>query len=118
MKFQTYATYIRGLPDLVGPIHGLLTMDDEALRFETFERKFWRWKKKQVELVIPRAELGRITDLDREAQPRQRTWIARILLWLNIEPNGIYVDWGDRTLVFDCERPIDPLLHQDARHER
>ena len=109
-KFQSYATYVRGMPCLMGPIHGLLAIDEESLRFETFERSFWKWKLKQVELVIPRAEIRRITDLDGNVETRKLSAIARILLWLNVEPNGVCVDWGDRRIVFDCERPIDGLL--------
>jgi hypothetical protein len=59
---------------------------------------------------MPRAEISRITDLEGSTAPRRRGALARLSRWLNVEPNGIYVDWGERTLVFDCERPIDLLL--------
>jgi hypothetical protein len=117
-EFSTYATYIRGL-DLEGPIHGLLTLSDDALRFQTFERKGalelllpepWRPKREAVDIVMPRAEIARITDLDGFAEPRDESLFRRLLTWLNVEPNGIYVQWGTRTIVFDCERPIDALL--------
>ena len=117
--FSTYATYIRGLPDLEGPIHGLLTMSEEALRFETFDRKRpleallpepWRSKEKPVEVIIPRAEIARVTDLDGRISPKPRPRLARLLSWLNLEPNGICVEWGEKRVVFDCERRIDSLL--------
>jgi len=114
-KFQSYATYVRGL-DREGPIPGLLTLDEEALKFESFEKSFWRWKTEAVTVVIPRAEIARITDLDGRSG-RKLTAIARILLWLNVEPNGVTVEWGDRRIVFDCERPIDGLLMQLGKQE-
>ena len=118
---SSYATYIRGLPDLEGPIHGLLTVSREELRFETFDRKSpleallpeaWRSKKKPVSLIIPRAEIARITDLDGNTTPKRRSALARILLWLNVEPAGVVVEWGEQRIVFDCDRSLEQLLSQ------
>ena len=116
MSFQTYATYIRGL-DWQGPIPGLLTLTQDALRFESFEKKSplaallpesWRPKPAPVQVTIPRAEIARITDLEGMTAPKRG--FARLWTWLNLEPNGVRVEWGERVLVFDCERPIDALL--------
>jgi hypothetical protein len=117
MTFSTYATYVRGL-DVEGPIPGLLTVDAEVLRFETFDRKAglemllpeaWRPQRKAIELVIPCEEIARITDLDGRKQTK-KTWLARVMRWMNLEPNGIRVEWGEKVIVFDCERGIDALL--------
>ena len=117
--FRSYATYVRGLDDLEGPIPGLLTLTEDALRFESFEKKSplaallpesWRPKHQPVDLTIPRAEILRVTDLTGEERPGPRGSMARLLSWLNVEPNGVRVEWGERTLIFDCERSIEPLL--------
>jgi hypothetical protein len=118
VSFQTYATYIRGL-DWEGPIPGLLTLADDALRFESFEKKSplaallpegWRPKQAPVEVSIPRSEIRRITDLD--GRTSEKRGLARVMTWLNLEPNGVRVEWGERVVIFDCERPIDALLNE------
>jgi hypothetical protein len=59
-------------------------------------------------VTIPRAEIARITDLDGGTTGKRG--IARLWTWLNLEPNGVRVEWGERVVIFDCERPIDRLL--------
>ncbi len=121
--FSSYATYVRGLEDLEGPIHGWLTLGEDGLRFESFEKKSAlaallpedrRPRSEHVEIVIPRAELGRITDLDGSLSPKRRRLLGRILSWLNVEPNGMQIEWQGRTLVFDCERPVEAALSGPA----